>query len=1141
MKPKFYTFYVSTLIAVLLLPQVVGVLAGETLYEDNFTSLDSSWGVADGRLNVKDGKLTLKPALNTTRSILNQSNVFDDADISIEVSMLTGDTNVPGGLIFWAKDLSDFYCLCIDATGHFKISRYVTDRWLQPVRWTENEAINKGTGQVNKLRVVTKARQATAYINDKQIMTFNGQPPRGGACVGISGGSAANSQSIWQFANLRVIATQLTNVQSPSPNDQSPLTAAEPALSAAEPSPSAAEPAPSAVEPSPSAAEPSPSAVEPSPSAAESALSAVEPSPSAAEPSPSAAEPAQSPSLPQHRVSQAALRLHGSNTIGKELVPALCEEFLKFEGATSVQRKPGQKEDEIDVKAILPNKSVEPLTFEVQAHGSKTAFEDLAAGKCDIGMSSRQIKSGEAWQCKVAGLGDMFSPACEIVIGLDGIAVFVNKTNPINALTKQQIADIFSGTITDWSQVGGNPGPIKLYTGDEKSGTFDTFKSLVLGSRSLSPRALRYENSAKLSDEVAADTDAIGFAGMAFTRGSKPLAISEAGAGALLPTPFTVATQHYPLSRRLFLYIPADPKNEWTRKFVEFALSELGGPSKLTATGFFARKFVESALTKLEVFSWWTSGGEAAALDALVENYRNQYPGVGVINATVAGGGGSAARPVLQTRLAVGNPPDTWQSHPGWELFSQYVERNYCEPINDLYQSNGWDKVFPKALIEMMTRNGNTYAVLAGVHRGNVLWYNKKLLDRNGIKIGHKMTFDEFFAACDKLKAAGISALGIGDSGIWASAQLFENTLLGVVGPQGWTDLFSGNMRWDDPKVRQAMQYFAKMQDYLNRDHAALSWDQAVQELIEGKVAFTSMGDWVDGEFIKAGMKENEDFGWVNHPGTDGSFIIIADGFTLAKGAPHKEATIAWLKGLGSRDSQEAFNRLKGSIPARTDVDKSKFDGYHQWSMTEFAKDKLLPSCVHGEAAPASFQDALNDAVTSFIVDKNVENFANALVQAAGKAGPASTGLLDFAGQAIKLENPNIPPHAPHKYVKEISGAAKLSVNFRFHAGTSQLDSNALGDLDRLVELLANPIYQQRDLLLFGFSDNAGGARKNIALSKDRAKAVAEQLQMRGVKPSFVNGFGKELPIASNNTEDGREKNRRVEVWLRLQAQLPSR
>jgi glucose/mannose transport system substrate-binding protein len=293
-------------------------------------------------------------------------------------------------------------------------------------------------------------------------------------------------------------------------------------------------------------------------------------------------------------------------------------------------------------------------------------------------------------------------------------------------------------------------------------------------------------------------------------------------------------------------------------------------------------------------------------------------------------------------------------------------------------------KAFPKELVaNLMTKDRKIYAVLAGIHRGNVLWYNTKLLEKYGIKVGNKMTFDEFFSACDKLKAAGIPALGVGDSGIWASAELFENTLLGVIGPKGWSDLFTGAMQWDDPKVKEAMKLFGKMQNYVNPDHSAQSWDQAIKALMEGKVAFSSMGDWADGEFLKGNMKEKDDFGWVSHPGTDGSFIIVADGFTLAKGAPHRDAALAWLKVVGSKEAQEAFNTLKGSIPARTDVDRSKFDAYHQWSMDSFAKDKLVASCVHGEAAPAAFQQALNDAVTAFVVDKNVDNFANALVQAA--------------------------------------------------------------------------------------------------------------------------------------------------------------
>jgi glucose/mannose transport system substrate-binding protein len=389
---------------------------------------------------------------------------------------------------------------------------------------------------------------------------------------------------------------------------------------------------------------------------------------------------------------------------------------------------------------------------------------------------------------------------------------------------------------------------------------------------------------------------------------------------------------------------------------------------------------------KLEVFSWWTSGGEAAALDALFQAYGKADPGVEIINATVAGGGGSAARPVLQARLAGGNPPDTWQAHPGWELLGQYVEANYCAPITELYKSEGWEKAVPKTLTDLMSRDQQIYAVLVGVHRGNVLWYNKKLLQKHGINVGDKMTMEEFFAAADKLKAAGVTPLAVGDKDIWASAQIFENILLATVGPQGWNDLFSGKMSWEDPKVKKAAETYAKILEYQNTDHSALSWDQAVKAMMEGRCAFTTMGDWTYGELAKAKMKDNEDFGWVSFPGTDGTFIFVADGFTLAKGAPHEKECIAWLKVCGSKEGQEAFNVLKGSIPARTDADKSKFGPYLNWSMRSFANDKLVPTCVHGSAAPASFQQALNDVVTSFVVNKEVKSFTKALTQAAKDA-----------------------------------------------------------------------------------------------------------------------------------------------------------
>lgn len=424
------------------------------------------------------------------------------------------------------------------------------------------------------------------------------------------------------------------------------------------------------------------------------------------------------------------------------------------------------------------------------------------------------------------------------------------------------------------------------------------------------------------------------------------------------------------------------------RKRYAFLISKL-------ATILCCTTFCSPAISKagnsgqLEVFSYWTSGGEASALEALYKVFRERNPGVEIVNATIAGGAGTAAFPVLQTRLVGGNPPDTWQTHPGWELFARYVDPGFCLPVTDLYKSENWETVVPKTLVDQLTRDGNIYAVLTGIHRGNVLWYNKKVLDKYGIKIGDKISFEEFFSAADKLKAADIPALAVGDSGIWASGDIFENAVLAKVGPQGWADLFSGKLSWDDPKVKEAMKIYAKMLEYQNNDHSALSWDQAIKAVIDGRCAFSVMGDWSHGEFLKANQKDNEDFGWVTFPGTEGSFIVVADGFTLAKNAPHPNEAIAWLKAIGSKEGQLAFNKLKGSIPARTDLDRKEFGPYHQWSMADFAKDALVPSIFHGNAAPPAFVQSASDGVSAFVVNKNVDSFAKAMVAAARESATA--------------------------------------------------------------------------------------------------------------------------------------------------------
>jgi phosphate transport system substrate-binding protein len=284
---------------------------------------------------------------------------------------------------------------------------------------------------------------------------------------------------------------------------------------------------------------------------------------------------------PHHTI----LRLSGSNTIGDSMAPALAEAFLKAQGATNVQVLPGASPQEKIVQGILPGESV-ASSIKIAAHGSATAFTALADGSCDIGMASRRIKPDEA--AKLAQLGDMTSAGDEHVLGLDGIAVVVNASNPLATLRKDQIKRIFTGEVTDWSQIGPTHGPINLYARDDKSGTFDTFKSLVLAGAPLASTAQRFEDSNALSEAVSGDPKSIGFIGLPFVHNAKAISVSEKGTSALRPTRLTVATEDYSLSRRLYLYTPAVAPNKFTQKFVEFALSK-EGQDVVATNGFIAQ------------------------------------------------------------------------------------------------------------------------------------------------------------------------------------------------------------------------------------------------------------------------------------------------------------------------------------------------------------------------------------------------------------------------------------------------------------------------------------------------------------------------------------------------------------------------
>ena len=268
------------------------------------------------------------------------------------------------------------------------------------------------------------------------------------------------------------------------------------------------------------------------------------------------------------------LRLCGSNTIGAELAPALVQGL--FEHEDHADRVAIHRDVDSELVQLTTVGGDAAWRATISALGSSTAFQELAQGRCDVGMASRSITGAELEALRNAGHGDLSSEANEHVIALDGVAVVVHPNNPVNALDLEALRSVFTGQVKDWSELGGSAGAIRLHAHDDNSGTFDLFKELVLGGATLSASAKRYAVSEALSDTVASDPGAIGFTGLAYVRTAKALAVSEPGAAPRLPSQLTIATESYPLSRRLYLYTSERARTPWATQLINFALSPRG-------------------------------------------------------------------------------------------------------------------------------------------------------------------------------------------------------------------------------------------------------------------------------------------------------------------------------------------------------------------------------------------------------------------------------------------------------------------------------------------------------------------------------------------------------------------------------------
>ncbi|TNI43674.1 ABC transporter substrate-binding protein [Aeromonas veronii] len=376
------------------------------------------------------------------------------------------------------------------------------------------------------------------------------------------------------------------------------------------------------------------------------------------------------------------------------------------------------------------------------------------------------------------------------------------------------------------------------------------------------------------------------------------------------------------------------------------------------------------AASQVEVLHWWTSGGEAKAVEVLKSEWTKQ--GNQWNDFAVQGGGGKSAMTVLKSRALAANPPEA--AHlKGYEL-KEWAGLGFLRDLSPMAEHLGWYSQMPPMVRATLSQNGALMAVPTGIHRVNWLWLNRKVFERN--KLTPPTSWAQFVTVADQLKKRGITPLAIGNEP-WQLAVLFETVALGEGGKEFYRKAFleQDSATLTGPDMVRVLTRFQQLRAYVPQKYAGLKWHQATNLLESGGAAMQVMGDWVKGELSAGNYRPGEDIACLPSPGSAGLFSYNLDSIAMFKQRDpaqlQAQGDLAQL--LMKPKFQEEFNRVKGSIPALTNPDMSKFDrcavrSYQDFLLAE-KQDNLLPSMAEGMATPTNMRQAILDVLSNFFND----------------------------------------------------------------------------------------------------------------------------------------------------------------------------
>lgn len=395
----------------------------------------------------------------------------------------------------------------------------------------------------------------------------------------------------------------------------------------------------------------------------------------------------------------------------------------------------------------------------------------------------------------------------------------------------------------------------------------------------------------------------------------------------------------------------------------------------------------------VNVYHWWTAGGEKDAIESVISGFQAAYPSSQAKSNAIPGGAGGAMVMKVKVLQQAGKSPESFQAHPGEEI-QPYLDADMLLDLSAVWEYAGLEeRVLPGIADLCQTEDGKYYIVPVGVHKTNTIFYNKHMFEEYGIELTDEenITWDEFWAICDQLQAAlpeGKYAVDLGDRKGWAAAQVFESIMMGV-DPQIYENFINGKATQEE--VQSVLDVFAKLMTYVAPDHAAREWYETAGRMVAGDYAMQIMGTWMQPLLTSMGWVYGEDYGVFNMPGTEGYYGLCVDAFVVPNDSANVEGGVRWAYMVADPDVQIAFSTVKESVSPYADTPDSTYN-----ELTMRFKEELLaegtvtyPSFTHGTALPWAASTDLQTRITDFSTstDPDTARYAKMITEALNEAG----------------------------------------------------------------------------------------------------------------------------------------------------------